>query len=351
MTPAPELRYLAAANVDACLPPLGRQLELAVESLAALGRGDAEMPPKIGVHPRPGALLHAMPAWLRTADLVGMKWVSAFPGNTGRGLPAITGLIVLNDADSGLPICLMDGAPITAARTAAVTGVAVRQFAPPGTRRVAILGAGVQARSHVPVLAFLLPGVEIAVYDRHRDRAEAFADWAARRQGVAAARPSESAVEAVTGAQLVVTMAALGSSSQVMTPDWLDSAALVVAVDFATYVSAAIARQAAAFVVDDRAQFLAYRGAGYFDGYPDPTQTLGEALARSPALPPTPRAAGRSGPLEQAGEHGPPHDGERRRGTSPTLVTHLGVGIADIIFAEEVRREAERRGSGITLRR
>ncbi|MDQ3870126.1 MAG: hypothetical protein M3301_00735 [Chloroflexota bacterium] len=320
-----ELRYLGGRDVDACLPPLGRQLELAAEALTALASGDAEMPPKVGVHPRPGALLHAMPAWVRTADLVGVKWVSAFPGNAGRGLPAIDGLIVLNDPDSGLPTCLMDGARITAARTAAVTGVAVRLFAPRGTRRVAILGGGVQARSHIPVVGFVLPGSEIAVYDRHRDRAEAVAAWADGQAGISAANAVSSALEAVAGAQLVVTVAALGSSSQAMRADWLDPAALVVAVDFATYVSAEVARAAAVFVVDDRAQFLAYRDAGYFEGYPDPTETLGEALTASGA--------------------------QRRRERGTAVVTHLGIGIADIIFAHEVRRSAEARSIGITLPR
>ncbi len=325
MTHAGELRYLKAADVDACLPPLGRQLELAADALAALARGDAEMPPKIGVHPRPGALLHAMPAWLRTADLVGLKWVSAFPGNSARRLPAIDGLIVLNDPDAGQPVCLMDAARITAARTAAVTGVAARLFAPPGARRIAILGAGVQARSHVPVLAFVLPGAEIAVYDRHRERADALARWAVDQSGVSAASAAGTALEAVAGADVVVTVAALGSSSQVMTADWLAPRALVVAVDFATYVSAEIAREAAPFVVDDRGQFLAYRDAGYFDGYPDPGDTLGEALARS--------------------------DAPRTRERGRALVTHLGVGIADIIFGDEVRRVAEARAIGITLPR
>ena len=61
------------------------------------------MPPKIGVHPRPDAFLHAMPAYLRELDVVAMKWVSGFPDNPARGLPAISGLIVLNDADTGVP--------------------------------------------------------------------------------------------------------------------------------------------------------------------------------------------------------------------------------------------------------
>ena len=281
------------------------------------------MPSKIGVHPRPGALLHAMPAWLRDGDLVGLKWVSAFGGNSRRGIPAINGLIVLNDADTGLPTVVMDAARITAARTAAVSGVAMRLFLPPGAARAAIIGAGVQAWSHLPHLANALPGGTLVVYDRHPDRAHALTD-AAVTAGFAGASVAEDARHAVADIDVVVTLGALGSQSQVMTADWIRPGTLVVAVDFATHVAASLAGSAARFVVDDRAQFLAYRDAGSFDGYPDPTGTLGEALA--------------------AGTR-PPTDGWT------TVVSHLGVGLADVLFAEAVRAVAASRGLGMELPR
>src|SRR5688572_20845584 len=89
----PPLRYLSSAEINECLPDVDTRLDLAATALTALSRGTAEMPPKVGVHPRPGALLHAMPAWLRSSDVVGLKWIAAFPGNSERGMPAINGLI------------------------------------------------------------------------------------------------------------------------------------------------------------------------------------------------------------------------------------------------------------------
>lgn len=321
--PAPgPLRYLSAADVDRCLPPLPRQLELAEEALATLASGDAEMPPKIGVHPREGALLHAMPAWLRTPDLVGLKWVSAFPGNSARQAPAIQGLIVLNDPDTGTPLCVMDGARITAARTAAVSGVALRLYAPQRARQVALLGAGVQARSHVPVLAEVLGDVALNVFDRHPDRAAAFASWAIDQAGVTGARAMPSPRDAACDAHVVITAGAI-SKAQEMTADWLAPGALVVAVDFATYVPAEVVRAADVFAVDDRAQFMAYRDAGYFEGYPEPTETLGDGLSRA-------ASDGRNGNV---------------------VVTHLGVGAADILFANDVLRTAAERGIGLNLPR
>lgn len=318
------LRYLSAAELDRCLPTVEERLDLARQALAALGRGDAEMPPKIGVHPREGALLHAMPAWLRTDDLVGLKWIAAFPGNRAHGLPAINGLVILNDPETGVPTWIMDAARITAVRTAAVSGVAIRLFAPANVARVAIMGAGVQASSHAEMLRGLLPDAELIIHDRHPERARAVADEAlsAGQRAVTAA----DAREAAASAQVVITVASLSGGRQSMTPAWLADGALAVAVDFATYASADLARTVARFVVDDRAQFLAYRDAGYFDDYPHPDATLGDEL--------------------DAG-------GARRSRDSrlPGLVTHLGVGLADVVLADAIRRRAQDAGAGLELPR
>src|SRR5215212_5652449 len=232
------LRYLSSAMVDECLPDVHTRLDLATTALVALGKGAAEMPPKIGVHPRAGALLHAMPAWLRDADLVGLKWVAAFPDNRERDLPAITGIIVLNDPDTGLATWIMDAARVTAVRTAAVSGVAIRLLRPAAVETVAIIGAGVQARSHAEVVAALLPHAAIVVYDRHPDRADAVATEL--RDAGREASVASSARDAAGAGQIVITAATLGAASQEMQPDWLLPGALVVAVDFATYASAAL---------------------------------------------------------------------------------------------------------------
>jgi ornithine cyclodeaminase/alanine dehydrogenase len=325
---APALRYLSATDVDACLPGVEERLELARRALVALGRGEAEMPPKIGVHPRDGSLIHAMPAFLRNEDLVGLKWIAAFPGNRAHRLPAINGIVVLNDPQTGVPTWIMDAARITAVRTAAVSGVAIRLFGPPDVQRVAILGAGVQAASHAEMLSGLLPDAELVIYDRHTERAQATAD-----QATAAGQHAVTATdarEAAAAAQVVITVASLTGGSQQMKPDWLADGALAVAVDFATYASAELAREVGRFVVDDRDQFLAYREAGYFDGYPKPDRTMGEELAAD-------ASRGRGDML--------------RDSRLPALVTHLGVGLADVLFADAIRRRAERLSVGVELTR
>jgi ornithine cyclodeaminase/alanine dehydrogenase-like protein (mu-crystallin family) len=332
VTELPPLRYLASADVLAAMPPLEERLVLAERTMTALV-ADAELPPKVAIHPRPdGSFAHAMPAHLRdrgggvARDLVGMKWVAGFGTNSAIGLPAIHAVVVVNDPTTGIPLAVLDGGPITALRTAAVSGVAIRQFAPTVAGRpirAALIGAGVQARSHAPVLGHVLPGVEIAVFDRHPERATALAAEARATPGVGRVRPASSARAAIEGADVVVTTASFGPVRQVLTNDWLAADALVVPVDYATYCAAEVARDAALFLVDQREQFLANREAGLFDDYPDPVATLGEAILAS-----TPRP-----------EHG------------RVVVTHLGVGLADVIFADAIIRRAVELGLGMILPR
>ena len=122
------------------------QLDLVEATYRAVAAGRVELPPKPGVHPRPDSFIHAMPAYLADEDVVALKWVSGYPENKARGLPYISGLVVLNDAETGLPTAIMDGAEITAARTAAASGVCVRRWAPRrlddrGDRRLRRAGA------------------------------------------------------------------------------------------------------------------------------------------------------------------------------------------------------------------
>jgi len=325
----PPLRWLSADDVETAMPDVEERLRLAEQTMIALATG-ADLPPKTAVHPRPeGSFGHAMPAFLRAADpagdRLGIKWVTGFDDNRTRGLPSIHAVVALSDPHTGVPMALLDGGPITAQRTAAVSGVAIRRFRPRITGRApraALIGAGVQGHSHVPVLGHVLPGVVLRLFDRDPLRADGLARVAAETPGIESVTVAGSAREAIETADVVVTAASFGPIRQVMTSEWLEPGATVVAVDYATYCSAAVARDASWFLVDERGQFLANRDAGLFDGYPDPSATLGEAI--------------------QAGTERP--DGR-------VVVTHLGVGLADVVFGEAILRRAEAQSLGTVIPR
>lgn len=317
------------------MPPLADRLALADLTMRALGV-DAELPPKIGVHPRqPGSLAHAMPALLRgdssdgSDDLLGAKWIAGFPANPASGLPAYSALVLLNDPLTGQPIAVMDAAAITAQRTAAISGVAIRAVleARPSLReqaeiRIAILGAGVQARAHLPVIGTLLPRAEVAVMDADGARAESCVEEARAVEGIRGATVVGSVREAVDRADVVVSVVSFGPDRQSMDPAWLTADAVTVAVDYDMQAPAALAREAF-FAVDDRTQFLSTRDETTFAGYPDPAFTIGDLLSGR-ALPPD---------------------------TGRVLVAHLGVGLADVVFAAAVLARAEQLGIGRILPR
>jgi ornithine cyclodeaminase/alanine dehydrogenase-like protein (mu-crystallin family) len=312
------------------MPAIEERLILAERAMTELG-GHAQLPAKIGVHPRqPGSLAHAMPALLEGAetdglgDLLGVKWIAGFPENPAAGLPTYHAQVILNDARTGLPLAIMDAGAITAQRTAAVSGIAIRTFAPPLTGRkpvVALLGAGIQARGHIPMVALLLPGSMVRVADVDPARAGAVAAAAAAAPGISGATVSPGVRDAVEGADVVISVVSFGPDHQALDAAWLGEASLFVAVDYDMQAPAALARDSM-FVVDERDQFLATRAGGGFAGYPDPDATLGEALRGKIARP-----AGR------------------------VLVSHLGVGLADVIFASAILGRAERLGLGSLLPR
>jgi ornithine cyclodeaminase/alanine dehydrogenase len=329
----PPLRWFGAADVAAAMPPLEERLRLAELTMTALARpGASQLPPKIAIHPRPAeSFVHAMPAHLRAdaaeGDLVGMKWVAGYATNNALGLPSISAVVVLNDPATGIPVAMLDGGPITAERTAAVSGVALRHFGPdPGDSpvQVALIGAGIQGHSHLPMLGGVLPGAALHLFDRSADRAAALAEVGRRTGGIASVELHPSARAAVEAADVVVSAASFGPAEerQSMTNAWLRPGVTVVPIDYATYCAAEVAREAALFLVDQREQYLANRDAGNFDGYPDPTATIGEAILAG-----TRRPAGR------------------------VVISHLGVGLADLVFADAIVRAAIAAGRGTLLPR
>ncbi len=337
------------------MPPLPERLRLAEQTLRALGC-DAEMPPKIGLHPRqPGSLAQAMPALLwgevedGSSDLIGAKWIAGFPANPGHGLATYHALVLTNDPRTGEPLVVMDGGAITAHRTAAVSGVAIRHFLPEGAMPrgagagpggagagrlpcVALLGAGAQARSHLPVIGNLLPGAQVRITDVDSDRAAALVSEATTVGGIGAAQSVASVREAVESADVVISVVSFGPSRQTLDPAWLEPEVLFIAVDYDMQAPAALAREAY-FVVDERDQFLVARSGPIFAGYPDPDSTIGELLRREGAARPGDRDTGSGRPAGRI------------------LVTHLGIGLADVVFASATLARAEQLGLGRLLPR
>src|SRR5579862_3166053 len=111
-----EILYLSAADVKQVALEMSTIISLLETAFQEKGENRVEMPPKPGIHTQPDAFIHAMPAFIPAMRSAGVKWVSGYPGNQERGLPYITGLLILNDVETGLPYAIMDCTWITGYR-------------------------------------------------------------------------------------------------------------------------------------------------------------------------------------------------------------------------------------------
>jgi ornithine cyclodeaminase len=215
--------FLGHDDVRAALQP-GPCAEAMDEVLTAHARGEAYFPLRnIAAPPGANGFIGLMPGWRGshgdTPAAFGLKAIVLIPSNPARGLDAHQGLVMLFDGETGIPTAILDASAVTEIRTAAVTAIATKALARTDAATLAILGAGVQARSHLKALSWL---AEARIYAPNTEHAEA----------VAAADPratvSDSAEEAVRGADVVVT--ATSSREPVLNHAWLKEGAHINAV-------------------------------------------------------------------------------------------------------------------------
>lgn len=205
-------------DVDAMLDVL----EAAFKEVSA---GATSVPPRVASL-APGGLLAVMPGYLPSAGL-GVKLVSVFPQNEAQhGLPSHLALIALFDPETGAPQAIMDGTHITAMRTGGGSAVATRLLARPDATTLAIIGAGVQGRSHLETVTRVRDFQEIRIASRTPTHAEALAETDERARAVG------SFEEAARGADVICCCT--NTRQPVLAYEWLAPGAHVNSVGFNT---------------------------------------------------------------------------------------------------------------------
>ncbi len=193
---------LTGADVARLLDP-DALVDALADAFAALTRDEVAAPPRSQVASDAGILL-SMPAHRRGGP-IGVKLVSVFEGNGALGLPSHLALVALFDEATGAPVALMDGASITAARTAGAAALSCRLAARPESRVLAVVGAGVQARAHLAAIPRVRPVEEIRVTSLYPEETAALAALDSR------ARVAPSIEEAVRGADVVALCTSSGT--------------------------------------------------------------------------------------------------------------------------------------------
>ena len=314
------------------LLPMRECIDVMADALSALTRGDAILPLRQVLRLPDGKSAFAvMPAYLGQPKAVGAKVITVFPDNHGTSFDSHQGAVLLFEAEHGSLAAVMDASSITAIRTAAVSGLATRLLARDDATELAILGTGVQARTHLQAVLAVRRVHRVRVWSRSRKAVHAFADGESRRQDVQV-EPASSARAAVEGADIVCTVTA--SREPVLAGEWLGNGAHVNAVGaslpFARELdSAAIARSR--LYVDRRESAL---------------NEAGDFLI--------PRREGAVGDDHIVGELGEVLLGRvpgRRTGEEVTVFKSLGLAVEDVAAAAYVYERAtmEKRGTRADL--
>lgn len=255
------VRLLRAADLE-MVCPMTDAIEAVAAGFAALSTGQATVPVRLTVPLRHEGVALAMPAALTDSSCYSVKVVSVAPRNAGAGRPVVAATVFLGDAATGELLALVDGTALTALRTGAAGGVAARHLSRDGAYRVALFGAGAQARTQLLALAAVRPITDVRVVTRDPAHAAAFRAWAATEPALAsvAIHPAVPK-DAVADADVVVT--ATTSRTAVVHGEWLAAGVHVTAVGSFTPDMRELDAETlrgARVVVDQRAAALAEAG-------------------------------------------------------------------------------------------
>lgn len=315
--------YLSRKDVEEVGLSMAEIIDVLDDMFKEKGEGRVEMPPKPGIHTGKDAFIHAMPAYIPSIHSAGMKWISGYPKNPKKGLPYITGLLILNDPETGIPIAVMDATWITAQRTGAATAIAAKYLARKDSSSLGILACGKQGRSNLEALSCVFNITKVKAFDINPEVATKYADEM-REIAQVEIEIVDNPKEAVVGLDLVVTSGPiLKNPYPVIEAGWLGDGCFASPVDFDSYWTGKALEEADKLATDDVRQMEYYRESGYFKNTPQPYADLGEI------------AAGKKPGRENANER--------------TICINLGLALDDMATAIRIYKKAIKNGIGTQL--
>ncbi|HEX6316019.1 MAG TPA: ornithine cyclodeaminase family protein [Gemmatimonadaceae bacterium] len=316
------------------LLPMRECIDAMADAFRALAIGDARLPLR-QVISLPGTpnLLALMPGQLgvgsreRHRSAIGAKVITVFPGNDATPLDSHLGVVLLFEADMGRLLAIIDASSVTAIRTAAVSGVATTLLANPDAGDLAILGAGVQAMTHLEAMRAVRSLRRVRIWSRTPERSAKFAERARQKFGLNV-EPQRTAAACVAGADLICTVTS--SREPVLQGGWIADGAHINAVGAALPTAreldtAAVARSR--LFVDRRESALAEAG--------DILIPMAEGAFQADHI------AGELGGVLMGAEDG------RHSATDVTLFKSLGLAIEDLAAARHIYEKGVALGTGV----
>lgn len=312
-----EFIYLSQEDILDFNLSLKEVINLVEQGLREHGRGRVENPPKPGIHSKKNSFIHAMPCYYKDIKIGGIKWVSGFPDNRESGLPQILGLLILNDMNTGIPLCVMDCRWITAVRTAAVSAITAKYCSKKEPINLGIVGAGVQGRYHVLAFREVLPSIrKVRLFDINRKASEKFQNDLSQNSGIEIVICDDVA-SAAKDSDIIVT-ATQRLEEPLIRDEWFGKGCLGIGLEASRAWYGKTILNADKFITDDWEQTKYFKAQGGFpDGLPELYAELGTIVS---------------------GEK-PGRTAENER----ILALNIGLALEDIIVANRIYEMAKER--------
>jgi ornithine cyclodeaminase/alanine dehydrogenase len=338
MTKPIDILFLSKTDVVSLNLSPAQVVSMVEKSLLEHSAGTYEMHPKIGVHPtktHPDNFIHAMPAYLHTLGVCGLKWVGGFANNYKFDLPNITGVQIYNDTMTGIPLAIMDCSYLTGLRTAAVSAIIAKRCASSHPDVLALVGCGFQGSMHLQFVTACIPKIKIVrLHDVREDSMASLKKRAAEyfKGEITLCRDNESCIR---NADLVVTCTT--GDEQIIDKDWFKRGAFGVGIEGGCAYTAEALHQADKFIVDDIPLVQ------YFDKIGK--DTLTEDGRPNPEFPGgLPDIYSTIGDIVSGKKAGRESDNER------IIATPIGMAICDVALSHVAYQTALERGIGQRLR-
>lgn len=323
-----QILYLSEADERRVELDINAVIDVLEEVHVARKEGRAQMPPKPGLRPVGKAgFVDGYPAFVEGTEYLGIKWLSGYFANPEKGLPFINGLIILNDVQTGVPLCVMGCGYLTALRTGGIHGVGLRRLVAPGSKTISVVGCGLQARTHLMAAMASCKEIEdVYCWDLRDSTIQRYVEDMAPRYPGVHFHAAASVDEAVSMADVLIIGAPLlpDGSGRMIKKGLLKPGVTVAAVNGDSSFLTETLPEFDRVFVDDKEQYPVRKAAGMLDNaLPETCDELAE--------------------LVQGVAPG------RKSNEEKILITTEGIAINDVSAAYIMYRAALDQGIGVLL--
>src|SRR5690625_3415214 len=277
-----EILYLKreeCANLDISKNKI---IKLVENCLVYHSKKEVEMPAKIGIHPKnENTFLHAMPSYIPGEKACGLKWVGGFPDNPHKhNLPHISGLLVLNDDETGFPLAVLDATWITTVRTVAATMIGIKYLAGSNVTGFGMIGCGDIGRNHISFLSTVLPNLErIVLYDKYESAMDKVIETFQPNMQAKIVK-AKSLEELVKSVDIITSATIFARPNPQIKDKWITKGQTILLCDGHTLYEDKTIKRSDKYIVDGLEQAKHFEKLGYYtNSLPEVYAELGEVVA------------------------------------------------------------------------